>query len=357
MIAYTLIIIFVLLTFLPIKAEKWKFLSYLNKHNDSKTSSTLLIVWIILGFFTRQDFSQLQGDIIYFEKIFNTSNIIFSIISLSIVITSKFLKQKPFSKLFLILELTYWLFKLGYYKGGYNIGFAADYPLDTIVFYDFIALLLRLLNINNLFANSKLHTKHIGLIAIILISIKIFFIPRPHNIFWETYLNDKKIENTCEILEGKWTGIVTYDSLSSDTIKTIMIDTAISFFSQEKSRKHFDTIVETAYKERKNNLRKKVLMEFSKNDKLIINNVSEYKLNMISYNWGEISSINDKKDSLILNGGELSIRMIKNDTLIMSIWVWKDFCKEIKLYLKKTPDNSGISPCRKYRKFGVCLTK
>ncbi len=225
MIIYVLIILLFALSFLPRIRNFNRFEIINNKLNDFKFTNSILLIWIVLGFFTRLDFSQMMGDIIFGEKIFDYNNIGFSSISFLLILTARLLKNGKGKILIILLELLFWSFKYFYYKGGYAMGLGASYPNDLIVLFDSVALLLRLRLISNIKQIKILEKWRIYLVVILLVAVKIFIFPFPHDLFWVTKRIQKEIEYTKSIVIGDWSGTVSYDSSWFDTLAIYRLDT------------------------------------------------------------------------------------------------------------------------------------
>ncbi|MCG8698452.1 MAG: hypothetical protein MI922_10395, partial [Bacteroidales bacterium] len=143
MIIYILTIILFAISFLPkIRKSDW-FKRLSQKCSDFGFVNSILLIWILIGFITRFDFSQMFGCVIYGEKILDYNNIGFASISFILVLVVRLVKSRDSKITFLAIESITWLFRFFYYKGGYATGFTDSYPLDLIVLYDIIALFLR----------------------------------------------------------------------------------------------------------------------------------------------------------------------------------------------------------------------
>jgi len=174
-----------------------------------------LISWITIGFLTRLDNNQDWGCIIQSAPIFGLDNIVFSSISLIIILLSWRVKQKSIKLLFILVETFYFLTKFLFIKGGYVVGITAG-PNDFVVLYDYISILVRILIIANLL-EKQFRLYLFEIIAIILISIKVFF---PHYTEYFTQsLNNIESNNTLKKLSGNWSGNVYYTETIADTVE------------------------------------------------------------------------------------------------------------------------------------------
>ena len=107
MIVYVLIILLFGLSFLPKIRNHYRLRILNDKLYDFKFANSILLIWIILGFFSRFDFSQLMGDIIYRENIFDYNNIGFSSISFLLILIARVLKNKKGKTAIVLLELLF----------------------------------------------------------------------------------------------------------------------------------------------------------------------------------------------------------------------------------------------------------
>jgi len=139
----------------------------------------LLIGLLIVGFFFRLDYSERYGDIVFPEPILTTKNILFSFISLLLVLLSFFSKKRIIKLSLISLELLFWLFKLSFYKGGYLVGFVegAD-PLISL--YDTTTFVLRLFIMSSLM-KIKISQIYILICTLIVMMLKIHIFPMPYS--------------------------------------------------------------------------------------------------------------------------------------------------------------------------------
>lgn len=107
-----------------------------------------LIIWTITGFFTRWDNNMIIGCNIYAEQIFDLDNVFFTTASVILLTTGFLFQTKGEGFWFLLFELLYWLIKLFYIKGGYAVSIAGV-PLFSVLFFDMIALCLRIMLLNS----------------------------------------------------------------------------------------------------------------------------------------------------------------------------------------------------------------
>jgi len=219
MIFYFLIIIFIAITFYFRKKNFWgikeKFEKLTLKH-----FFVFLISWIAIGFLTRLDNNLDWGCIIQSAPIFRLDNIVFSSISMIIIFLSWRVKQRSIKLLFILVEVFYFMTKFLFVKGGYEVGFGAS-PNDFVVLYDYLSILVRILIIVKLI-NKQFRLYIPEIVAIILISIKVFF---PHYTeYFKQKFNSIESNMTVEKLSGKWSGEIYYNRTIADTIDATSVD-------------------------------------------------------------------------------------------------------------------------------------
>lgn len=316
MIVHILIILLFILSFLP-KIRNYNRLRTIdNKFRDFKFTNSILLIWIAIGFITRFDFSQMFGCVIYGEKILDYNNIGFASISFTLVLIARLAKRKKTKSTLLTIEMIIWLFRLFYYKGGYATGFTGNYPLDLIVLYDTIALLLRLRLIDNIKRIRFLRKWRVYLIVIFLVSVKIFVFPVPHDLFWETKRIQNKTNFTKSMLIGDWTGSIQYDSSWYDTLAVYRLDTLPDDFNVFQSTgayiAHSDSSFKYALKENKRTIYD--LAKVSIDSTMIISTEGiDFQIDFQYYNWGHLILYDT------LHFGRFTIYSLNNDSLIFTI--------------------------------------
>ncbi|MEJ8817352.1 hypothetical protein [Lacibacter sp. H407] len=107
----------------------------------------ILIAWTIIGFLFRWDNNMQVGCTIQSDNILGQDNIFFSATSIILLTLGVSFQRNNERIWFLFLELLYWLLKLFYWKGGYGVGIGGI-PIFTVVFFDMIALFLRIMLLN-----------------------------------------------------------------------------------------------------------------------------------------------------------------------------------------------------------------
>ena len=172
-------IAFILLVFLiTYFGDKVKWLKKLRDKSISQAiNSRLLLGLLIIGFVLNLDYTNRFGCIIGDESILDPRNILFSSISISLILLYLVVKSRILKLYFVLLEFSFWIFKLFYFKGGYAVGVLGS-PDIIISFYDHLCLFLRLLIIFKLL---KLNCKTIYLVlfTLAIMIIKIFLFPIP----------------------------------------------------------------------------------------------------------------------------------------------------------------------------------
>lgn len=203
--------------------HKGRFPYKLTKHlyNDTLLLN-ILILWLVIGFFFSLDYSNQWGCIIMHQPIFGELNILFSSISLTLILLARFVWNKKIKTVVLILELLFWIAKLMIYKGGYAVGLAA-FPQFKIVCYDIVALLLRLLVIRNI--TLQIRNFYISTITILIILVKILFFSTQRTIIWEYEESLERSKITLQKIQGNWSGLKVYNSTVFDTIISEEFDT------------------------------------------------------------------------------------------------------------------------------------
>ena len=190
-----------MILFLSKKSEKIKFLK--EKIIQQPVNYYLLIGLLLIGFFFRLDYSNRFGCIIFEEPIFELKNILFSTISITLVLLSFFFKKRMIKLAFISLELLFWIAKLFLFKGGYVVSImAAADPL--ISFYDTATLALRFFTVISLL---KININQIFVLicTIIVMCIKIHIFPLPHSFYVQVRKSELESENTKNFLtKGEW---------------------------------------------------------------------------------------------------------------------------------------------------------
>jgi hypothetical protein len=146
---------------------------YYKWFSNLSTIFWMLIVWLILGFFAHLDYTEISGCIIQFEPVFSAKNLVYTGISLGLISIGYFIPNKSVSTIFLLLELTFWIYKLLFLKEGYQIGYGGV-PSQRIVIYDTLALSLRLVLIIRL-NDVRIKLRPIFFIVILIMMLKIAF--------------------------------------------------------------------------------------------------------------------------------------------------------------------------------------
>lgn len=128
-----------------------------------------LIIWTIIGFYFMLDNNSDFGCLINNWSVFSLQNTGYSSISITLLVLALIFRSGKLQGILLFIELIYWLFKLFIIKGGYAVGIAAA-PNITVVYFDTIALFLRLLVLyNSLNYKFSIYILFIPVFAIIFI--------------------------------------------------------------------------------------------------------------------------------------------------------------------------------------------
>jgi hypothetical protein len=168
-----------------------------------------LLGLLVLGFFTRLDYTDRWGCIIGGEPIFEFKNILFSTISISLILLSYLTRNKTLKLSFVIAELLFWAFKLFYYKGGYVVSIAAA-PDPIISFFDTTTLSLRLFIIFGLL-RPEIKIRFVLITTLVIMAIKVFLFPTQLIMQVEEKESLKRSEKTKQKLLGNWIGTFEYD--------------------------------------------------------------------------------------------------------------------------------------------------
>ena len=201
-----------------------------------------LILLTLFGFFTQQDFTESCGCLRHSRGVFSLDYIIFSAISLILLLIGLLIKNKTIRISLLSIELAYWIFKLFVLKSGYIGGLG----IMVFKYYDFFGLLGRLLLLNSLFGN-KLKEHLLTLVAGLLIIIKMLVMPCNENSTYKYYINSYYTNLIFQDLNGSWSGSMVYpkDSTIVETIENP--DTAL-YGSIPEINKYRDTTFFFNYK-------------------------------------------------------------------------------------------------------------
>ena len=133
---------------------------------------SLLIFWTLVGFYSTLDNSTQSGCIVS-NDVFAFQNICFSVLSISLLSVGYFFSNYEYGKWIIAAEVAFWTYKLFFIKEGYVVGIGGIAPVDILTF-DFIALLLRLFLLKQVF-NLPLRLFALGLIALLLMIVKVEF--------------------------------------------------------------------------------------------------------------------------------------------------------------------------------------
>lgn len=186
------------------KSEKVRF--WKEKLIQQPFNYYLLISLLVIGFFSRLDYSDRFGCIVFAEPIFEFKNILFSTISIILVLLSLLIKKREVKLTLIFCELLFWIFKLSFFKGGYVVGVLGT--ADPIIsLFDTTTLALRLIIINSLLKTS-INQIYILICTLIVMSMKIHFFPLPHSFYVDQRKFELESKNTKNFLtKGEWVEI------------------------------------------------------------------------------------------------------------------------------------------------------
>ena len=196
---------------------------FLKKNDDSRIRLDLengfkfLLIWIILGFLTRLDYSDRWGCVIGFEPILEPRNIIFSTISFVLILIAFQIDKHKVKRVLCLTEFLYWIVKLMAFKGGYVVGYGGV-PDVTIVLYDLISIVSRLFVIQQILNIERFKVKNIVITAALIMAVKISIFRTPMNMVYEERLAFREAEKIRKELVGGWNGIV--EKIEGEEIET-----------------------------------------------------------------------------------------------------------------------------------------
>jgi hypothetical protein len=199
-----------------------------------------LLGLLVFGFFARLDYTDRWGCIIVGEPIFEFKNIVFSAVSISLILLSYLSKNKTLKLSFVIAELLFWTFKLFYYKGGYVVSIAAA-PDPIISFFDTTTLSLRLFIIFGLL-RPEIKIRFVLITTLIIMAIKVFLFPTQLIMQVEEKESLKRSEQTKQKLLGNWIGTYEYDSTYMSKTTHIVDSTLIEFKTNSITLYNFKNI-------------------------------------------------------------------------------------------------------------------
>lgn len=297
--------ILVLIIFFSSKRVDWISIWYKRIISLPYNYYTLLVL-LVIGFLGQLDYTDRWGCFVGGESIFDTKNILFSSISIILILTSFFLRPRIFKMTVILIELAFWIFKLFYFKGGYVISIAAA-PDPIISFYDSLTLAMRLFIISGLL-RTNIKTIYILICTLIIIAIKVFGFPTQLSMIVGEKKSLERAQFTKEKLIGEWTGIYEYDSTSLN--ETIQLIDSVTL--------RFDT-------------NKVTLLDFRNIDsiQLYVDFNSEF--------WG---FMHEKKKDEWENYYDFGIRNISTDSLEITLTHSLDYYR---FKLRKTPPNNVYS--------------
>ncbi|OJJ22495.1 hypothetical protein BKI52_07390 [marine bacterium AO1-C] len=114
------------------------------KFTDARAIFRLLVGVVVLGGVYLLDYSQDYGCIVMKGTGIVSDNLKYTSIALFLIGVGFVLPKRNLRVAILGLELTIWLYKLYFIKGGYNTGIGGNAVDIDVLAYDFMALTLRL---------------------------------------------------------------------------------------------------------------------------------------------------------------------------------------------------------------------
>ena len=196
----TFLVLIAIVWFVSKNGEKIRF--WKEKIIQQPFNYYLLIGLIIIGSFFGLYYTDRYGCIVTWEP-FAIKNILFSVISLTLILLSYFSKKRTIKRAFILSELLFWILTLFLYKGGYVVGFIGTAD-PYISFYDTATLALRLIILNSLL-RTNINQVYLLICTIIIMSLKIYVFPLPYSFYVEEreyYIESEKVKNY--LTKGEW---------------------------------------------------------------------------------------------------------------------------------------------------------
>ncbi|WP_121357742.1 hypothetical protein [Flavisolibacter nicotianae] len=128
------------------------------------------MLWSIYGFASLLD-NTMQWGCIIDDRLFSFTNIGYSLLSLSTLLSSFYYRETSLGKWLLISEAIFWVSKLFFLKGGYVTGIAGSFSNEVLLF-DSIALFLRLLLLKQFF-KLPVHWVLTLMLTVLLMALKV----------------------------------------------------------------------------------------------------------------------------------------------------------------------------------------
>lgn len=262
----------------------------------------ILLALLIIGFFEQWDYTERVGCISIGGSIFDFKNILFSSVSISLVLTSFLIRPRNLKTTIILIELLFWVFKFFYFKKGYDVGIASS-PDPIISFYDSVTLALRLFILSGLLQRN-IKTVYILLATYIILGIKIFGLD-VIMIYKEKYIL-QRVELTKEKLVGEWVGNYEYDTMHMNKAVHIIDSVAIRFDANHMMLFDFQNIDSIQlsmefYSEFNGFIYESNSVDWGINHEFGINNLSRDSMEMIL-------------TGLSVSGADYRIKMIKSAT-------------------------------------------
>lgn len=183
-----------------------------------------LLLWIVIGFFSKLDYSNSSGCFVTYGYIFDLERIIYSSFSFFLIICAFLFRR--LALLFLVVEFLFWLFKLLFLKSGYAVGIT-NTPDMLILKYDFIGVFLRLYLVSFFVLKGKLNLYRYIIITSAIISLKTNFLSSQDDFIKEKWITPYLIQKLKNEIRGEWKGVAYYKLLIQKEytdIDLIMLD-------------------------------------------------------------------------------------------------------------------------------------
>ena len=193
---------------------------------NQNTAFKFLLGWIVFGYILGLNYAGDFGCIVGYDPILEPKKTLFFVISFGLIFLAFITKNIKFKKIFLAIELSFWILKLMIFKGGYSSGFSGV-PIIDIVFYDLVAIIVRGFILSELLRIKQFRLVKIGIIALLILGIKISIFEYP--IYMNYRLRDTFEEEQAirKELIGEWNGMV--KSVGLEIEKQIKIDIDSSY--------------------------------------------------------------------------------------------------------------------------------
>jgi len=197
----------------------------------------ILMGWICIGFAFGLDQDESCGCRLQSRSIGELAYIAYSSLSMLLVISTFVWTKKR--RFLIVLETLLWLLKLIFLKSGYSVGITGEANL-SILFYDYIGLLIRLGLIVFLFQFSWIKTSYLPFLVAIIIDVKSSIFPCQNDIIQQKIFSPILSNRIITKLNGNWTGTANWDILITE--RTQMKDEESTFDQSKASLQKNDSV-------------------------------------------------------------------------------------------------------------------